>query len=316
MRTLFITIVLTFLLTGCNKTNNGELLFIEPANSDAFHSPYFLFIPDQVSQDEEIFLVIEPNNTGFVDDDFQKHIDKAERTATKDFYMGNYVAQKMNYPLLVPVFPRSMSEWKIYTHALDRDVMLQKGNDLERIDNQLLAMFDNARLRLAEKGIQTKGEFLLTGFSASGTFVNRFTLIHPDKVFAVAAGGMNGFLMIPADSLEDEALIYPLGTHDFRQMFGRDFQYELFIQTPQFYFMGESDENDAVAYDDAYEPDERELIYKLMGEEMQPSRWNYCREIYMRNNVNAVIKVFDSIGHEHPESVKNEVVDFFRRNIN
>jgi hypothetical protein len=80
--------------------------------------------------------------------------------------------------------------------------------------------------------------------------------------------------------------------------------------------MGESDENDAVAYDDAYEPDERELIYKLMGEEMQPSRWNYCREIYMRNNVNAVIKVFDSIGHEHPESVKNEVVDFFRRNIN
>jgi hypothetical protein len=237
MRTLLIIIVLTSLLTGCKNTHNGELLFIEPPDTAGFNYPYFLFIPDQVELGKEIFMVIEPNNSGFVDDDFQKHIDKAERTATKDFYLGNYVAQQLNYPLLVPVFPRSMSEWKIYTHALDRDVMLQNGNDLERIDNQLIAMFDDARLKLAEKGIQVKEQFLLTGFSASGTFVNRFTLIHPEKVFAVAAGGMNGLLMIPADSLEGEALHYPIGTQDFRQMFGRDFHNELFIQTPQFYFM-------------------------------------------------------------------------------
>jgi hypothetical protein len=316
MRTIFFIIFLTWLLAGCNNTQNDELLFIEPASGDSFHYPYFLFIPDQVAQDDAVFMVIEPNNTGFVDDDFQKHIEKAERTATRDFYLGNYVAQKLNYPLLVPVFPRSMSEWKIYTHALDRDVMLQKGNQLERIDNQLLAMFEDARIRLSEKGIQTKVQFLLTGFSASGTFANRFTLIHADKVFAVAAGGLNGLLMIPADSLAGEALNYPIGTNDFRQLFGRDFQEELFLQTPQFYFMGETDDNDAVDYDDGYDQDERDLIYMLMGKEMQPTRWNYCRDVYMLKNVNAIIKVFDTIGHEHPEPVKNEIVEFFRFQIN
>jgi hypothetical protein len=79
--------------------------------------------------------------------------------------------------------------------------------------------------------------------------------------------------------------------------------------------MGETDDNDAVAYDDGYDPNERELIYKLMGEEMQPERWNYCREVYSRKNVNAIIKVYEAIGHEHPELVKNEIVEFFRKLI-
>ncbi len=61
---------------------------------NGFNYPYFLFIPEGTALHEKSVLIVEPNNSGFADDDLTKHIEKAERTATKDFYIGNYVAKK------------------------------------------------------------------------------------------------------------------------------------------------------------------------------------------------------------------------------
>ncbi len=309
-------ILSTIVLIGCSNSYNSELLFINPEGNDGFAYPYFLYLPEHVSQKETVFMVIEPNNTGFVDDDFKKHIDKARRTASRDFYLGNYVAQNLNYPLLVPVFPRPESDWKIYTHALDRDVMVQKGNSLERIDIQLIEMFKHARQMLLKKNIKTNDKFLLTGFSASGTFANRFTLIHPDQVYATAAGGLNGLLMLPFDSLNNEILKYPVGVGDFKELTNTAFDKQLFLNTPQFYFMGGADSNDAVPYGDAFDKIEREQIYRLLGEQMQAERWERCKNLYIQSQVNAIIKTYDQTGHEHPTEIKNEVVDFFRACIN
>jgi hypothetical protein len=307
--------ILCLLFFGCSSSYTGELIFIEPSVGDNFTYPYFLFIPKHTGENEEVYLVIEPNNSGFADDDLKKHIDKAGRIATHDFYPGNYIAQKLNYPLLVPVFPRPMSEWKIYTHALDRDVMLQKDNPMERLDLQLNAMFADAQSRLKNKNIKAHKQFILTGFSASGTFANRFAVLHPDKVFAVAAGGLNGLLMLPMDSLNNEILQYPVGTRDIEELTNRTFQEKLFINTPQFYFMGELDDNDAVPFEDAFSQNEREQIYRLLGTQMQPERWNNCIHIYDSLNVNATIKTYDETGHEHPEKIKKELIEFVYKNI-
>jgi hypothetical protein len=315
MRKISVFIVFFLLITGCSDSYNGELIFIEPDKGDSFSFPYYLFIPSDVSQNQEVYIVAEPNNSGFADDDLQKHKEKAERTATKDFYLGNYVARNLKFPLIVPVFPRQKTEWKIYTHALDRDVMMQKDNPLERIDEQLIEMFNDARIRLKDKNIETKDKFLITGFSASGTFANRFTLIHPDRVFAVAAGGVNGLLMLPLDSLQGEKLIYPVGTGDLNELSDNEFEEDLFLKIPQFYFMGKLDDNDAIPYDDAFDQNEREQIYKLLGKEMQPGRWNSCRNIYLGKNVNATIKTYEDIGHEQPELIKKDAVEFFRKSI-
>jgi hypothetical protein len=295
---------------------NGELIFVEPESEKGFHYPYYLFIPDGSDHNQASFLVVEPNNSGFVDDDLKKHIEKAERTATNDFYLGSYVAQNLKYPLLVPVFPRKRSNWEVYTHALDRDVMMQKENSLERIDLQLIEMFEDARQKLKEREILTNDQFLLTGFSASGSFANRFTLIHPDKVFAVAAGGINGLLMFPLDSLRGKNLKFPLGTYDFKELLTHDFQAESFKQTPQFYFMGAKDENDAIPYDDAYNDEEREIIYHLTGKEMLPARWEYSRDIYKTHDIEATLKTYVNTGHEQTEQIKEDVTVFFKTLIN
>jgi len=309
---LLFLLILTITFCGCNRGPKGKLLFVEANPENGFNYPYFLFIPDNISNEQINFIIVEPNNSGFADDDLNKHIEKAERTASKDFYLGNYVAQKLKYPLLVPVFPRPKTNWKIYTHALDRDVMHQKNNQLERIDLQLLEMFNDAKARLQELDINTSDKFLMTGFSASGTFANRFTLLHPNKVKAVAAGGLNGLLALPLDSIDNKPLNYPLGTNDFKVLLNQEFQKTTFINTPQFYFMGALDDNDAIPYSDAFDPDERELIYELLGKEMLATRWKTCMNIYKNEGVNATIKTYKNIGHEQHKSIKKEIVCFFR----
>ena len=47
------------------------------------------------------------------------------------------------------------------------------------MDLQLLAMIDDVRARLKAVGLVTHEKALLTGFSASGTFTNRF-IVAPD----------------------------------------------------------------------------------------------------------------------------------------
>jgi len=308
----FLPLFLQSCFTGSRK---GELICAEANPEKGFNYSYFLFIPDGTSAAEEKILIVEPNNSGFADDDYDKHREKAGRTASLDFYTGNFVARKLNYPLLVPVFPRPLSDWKIYTHALDRDAVIQKNSRLERIDLQLIAMIEDARKRLLELGYSIHEQVLMTGFSASGSFVNRFTAIHPGKVMAVAAGGVNGLLILPVDTLQGIPLGFPLGTADFDVLFGYTFDSCQFARTPQFYYMGDHDTNDAVPYDDGYDLSERQVVFELLGEEMQPARWNNCIAIYREKNIKAQLKTYQGSGHEITNEIREDVLNFFREQL-
>ena len=310
---LFLVLVV---LISCSQVKDGELLYIEPTKDDAYNFPYYLFIPENMEQTDALHLIIEPNNSGFVDDDFTKHLEKAQRTASREFYLGNYVSRQLKYPLLVPVFPRTRTDWEIYTHALDRDVMLQQNNNLERIDLQLLAMAEHACESLVKLGYKIENEYLMTGFSASGSFANRFTALHPDKIKAVAAGGVNGLLILPFSELEKHQLNFPLGVADIDTLTKNRFDFNTFQKRPQYYFMGALDSNDAIPYADGYSQKERETVYQLLGKEMQPKRWQSCRSIYDSLKINAVIKTYENTGHEQSAVIKDDVCKFFKNVLN
>ncbi|ALO14998.1 hypothetical protein L21SP5_01348 [Salinivirga cyanobacteriivorans] len=314
-KTIIAFAMLFCFLHSCQIKTDGELQYHKPQPEKGYNFPYLIFLPTNMPTDKELTMIVAPNNTGQVTDEFKKHIEKARRQATKPFYPGNYIASKLNLPLLVPIFPRSRKESRVYTHSLDRDVMLKKASPLKRIDLQLLAMHENALDTLRKRGFNLKEKFLMVGFSASGSFANRFSLIHPGKLLAVAAGGLNGILMLPEDTLRNQGLVYPLGTADFDSLFNKPFNKQAFKSLPQFLYMGELDDNDAAPYSDAYSEKERQLIFKLLGKKMLPDRWNRCRGIYKSNGVNAVIRTYKNTAHENPEAVKNEILKFFRKTI-
>jgi hypothetical protein len=80
--------------------------------------------------------------------------------------------------------------------------------------------------------------------------------------------------------------------------------------------MGEKDDNDAVAFDDAYSKEERALVYELMGKHLIPGRWQFIQQVYKENKVQADIKTYSNIGHGTDLRINTEIVNFFRKHSN
>lgn len=304
----------SFISTSC--TQPGELFLVREDSTNGFHYPYFLFLPKAMEKARGVVLIIEPNNTGFNSDKFSDHVNRAKEFATDKGYLGRYLALKLNYPLLVPVFPRPEKDWLIYTHALDRDAMIQKDNHLERLDLQLLAMVKDCQAKLAQKGHVVENKVIMAGFSASGTFVNRFTALHPNTVKAAVAGGVNGMLLLPLNRLGKQELNYPIGVNDSSHLVNTHFDSAEFRKVPQFLFMGSLDDNDAIPFKDGYDDAERNIIYEQLGQKMLPDRWSICQEIYRKQGVNVTFKTYEGIGHQHNKKIiLDDILTFIKTNL-
>ncbi len=298
-----------------SPAKTGHALIEVPATPDkGFHYSYVLFIPKSAEGKPSSYLLVEPNNTGHPSDDLDIHYAAAVALA-RDSSVGNFVAVKLGVPLLVPVFPRPSSLENVYTHSLDRDTILISKGPLKRLDLQLLAMVADARERLAAMGRPLNQKILLNGFSASGLFANRFTFLHPEAVAAAAFGGVNGFIMLPIAEVDSHSLNFPLGLADFEKIAGRPFDRAAFNAVPQFAYMGQKDENDAVLYDDAYSDDERKLVFSLFGRTMMPDRWEAVQAVYHKQDLPVRFKTYDGIGHGTNGAINSEVAEFFRKVI-
>jgi pimeloyl-ACP methyl ester carboxylesterase len=282
--------------------------FLVDASPEAgFHYPYFLKLPTLQTTTRPVRLLVEANNSGATSDDFNIHFKAAHRQTEQG--VGAFVANRLEIPFLVPVFPRPGADNLIYTHALDRDSLDIRSGPMRRLDLQLVAMIDDATRRLRAGGMQLDDRVLMIGFSASGTFANRFSMIHPRRVAAVAIGGFNAILMLPVEEIDDVQLPYPLGLSDFEERFGQPFDRKKWLAIPQFTFMGENDINDAVQFDDAYSDEDRRKIYQVIGEPM-PARWRAIQQMYKSAGANLRSSTYPGIGHGTNGAINTDMADF------
>ena len=79
--------------------------------------------------------------------------------------------------------------------------------------------------------------------------------------------------------------------------------------------MGKNDDNDAVKYRDAYNTNEKDIIYKVIGENMLLDRWEKCIDIYKSKDMNTTIKTYEEMGHGHDENIREEILDFIKLNL-
>ncbi len=279
-----------------------------------FHFDYLVYLPKGLKRSGNLFLLVETNNTG-LNDTIEVH-ERGARYAAARSSVGNYISKKLKIPLLVPVFPRSATDWTVYTHALDRETLLSTDPKMMRLDLQLLSMFEDAGVQLQAQRILINEKFLMAGFSASGTFANRFSMLHPQRLQAMAAGGINGIAILPLRELGGKELNYPLGINDLKEITGKEADLKAFRSLPKLLFMGASDENDAVGYDDAYNDKERETVYRIMGKQLVPDRWNFIRKVYMEAKVQADFRTYPNIGHGTDLRINNDLVAFFKSYLN
>lgn len=298
-------------LGGRVKTKNGHVLKVKPAGKRGFNFSYYLYIPENIKSKNTTYLLAEPNNTGTCSDNIEDHDTAA---LNRIVYSGtNRLATDLNVPLLIPVFPRPESDWQYYTHSLDRDTIYIKKGDLVDLDKQFKNILNDAKQKLNKYGIKTYDRVLLNGFSASGTFVNRYSALYPMEVKAVAAGGVNSMPIIPYKEYNGYILQYPIGIAENRDITGKEFNMEAFNKIDQFIYMGDIDDNDTLYYLDAFSIEERELIINVLGEKMS-ERWVNSNIFYSQID-NAELKLYKGVGHEVTEGIYQDILNFFKSSI-
>jgi len=296
----------------------GQTL-IDPDPAAGFEYPFYLYAPQAVTSEDTDPrpVMVEPANSGQVDDDMDVHLSAGDQLVSRG--QARDIADELGSPLIVPVFPRPSSnpvDWTHYIHALDDTSMGIEGGSLERVDLQLLNMVERAYDVLDDEGypVRTDG-ILLNGFSASGNFVDRFTVLHPDEVISVTAGGLNGMPLLPVDEFEGRELPYHVGTADVEALTGDSVNREALDETNQFLYMGGEDDNDTIGYGDAWTDDSVEqLALDVYGDDMITERFPTSQRAYEEAGVTAQFRIYPDAGHT-PRPARSDIVEFHRLSI-
>jgi dienelactone hydrolase len=296
------------------QTDSAEIVRIDAQPEKGFAYPYYLYVPkalhDAAEQKQTRAMLVIPNNTGKINDDLAFH----EADVKRKISQISAALSGMKTPILIPVFPRPETEHTIYTHSLDRDVMLTDKKEFRRFDLQLAAMIDNARERLESEKIKTEKRVLMQGYSASGMFVNRFVFLHPERVKAAAIGAPGGWAIAPVAVFQKQNLTFPAGTGDFREVSGKKFDLEKVRKVPLFMILGGKDTNDAVPMGDAYDPRESELVISLFGK-TPVERWKYTEELYRETKLNATFKLYPEATHQMTKEMRDDTIAFLSKYI-
>ena len=164
---------------------------------------------------------------------------------------------------------------------------------------------DNNNIYLDEK-------IIVHGFSASAKFANRFSILHPELVKLVIAGGLGGTLILPLRNIDNEKLLYPVGVGNFSEI--TDEKIKKFIAIKQFYYQGKKDEIDAFQrvddngfipyYKGIINSDELKQIYKYLGKDIN-TRWENTQEIYNELCSNVILRTYENGEHNLNEAVED-----------
>ena len=286
---------------------------VEADPAKGFHWPYYLVPPSTMASPPT--LLVEPNNSGQWSDDQGFHEDRA--VALMKWRMP--FAEDLGSPLLIPVFPRPINPQApepggIYTQALDRYSLTTTHAGIQRVDLQLVAMIDDALERLEAMGHQMDRRVFMMGFSASGAFTSRFTIIHPDRVKAAAPGAPGSWPTAPLAAWEGTPLRYPIGVADLHELVGRPFDLETFRTVPHFIYVGDQDANDGLDVR-GMTMAERNQVRALLNwpaDLIQANRWPLAKAMYDSVGADARFVVYPGIGHTITPSMLEDIKEFFR----
>lgn len=284
-----------------------QLLKVDANPAKGFSWPYYLTVPSSVKT--PAVLMVYPNNTGYASDDQSVH-DRAARNFI-DFWASNSEISKLGSPVLVPTFPRPYADNVAYTQALDRRTLLLKTPGMERIDLQLIAMVEDARARLAAKGVTVGPKFWMAGLSASGQFASRFVMLHPDVIQAASIGSPGFGPIVPVAQWKGKQLPYPEGIADVESLVGKPVDVSTFRLVPLQMYIGDEDFNELPWWKPDSDP-EVALIDAVFGGPDEYLRWPKYEMVYNSVGSSSQWVIFPGMGHTY--APMTYYTEFFERN--
>lgn len=328
--------------------------YVEADPDAGFHHPYFLYTPSSLDSSAEspAPILVGPNNSPSSEDDYTTHLEFAKDSAEGG--RPRAIAERLDVPLLVPVFPRyrdTPEPWYVYVQVLDPSTFTIEDSPLQRVDEQLLEMVENATSRLEDNGHTIADRIHIDGFSASGSFTNRFTVLHPERVNAASHGGTT-VKTLPKSELDEDVpvvgdpnweemsypigtdegkLPYPIGVANLAKLTGCSFSRKAWLDTPQYIYIGSEDRPEPgsnghrsfanLPPEDVQRvhPDDRpygmpDLIDDVFGVRNIEERFEVSRAAYENVGAAVTFRIYEGYGHT-PRPAIDDLVEFHRSEL-
>jgi len=290
------------------EIENGLMEEHAASPAKGFNWPYLLWRPKEARAPN---LLVLPNNTGFTSED----LTLLRASASCEIQRQSTLATRLGAPILVPLFPRPVvGQDDLYLQALTRSSLETSTEKFRRVDQQLIAMIDDAKAALHSARVEIGPKVLLWGFSASGSFVNRFAMLHPDRVRAVASGSPGGWPLAPTDESGGDKLTYPVGVGDLHELVGTGLDIVALKQVSWLFFMGDQDKNDAVVFRDSFSKAQEEIIFRHFGP-TPVSRWTKAEGLYKALGLEALFKLYPGAAHSVTPEMDEDIALFFEKAI-
>lgn len=280
--------------SSASVIDDRQLLLVDADPDSGFSWPYYLLIPQTTSPGT--CLLVEPNNTGYADDDPFVH-----REAAQTLVLNRAdLADALSCPMLVPTFPRPAT-FDAYHQSLGRNALTSNDSGLVRTDLQLIAMIRDAQQRLPGLGVTLAEDtrVLMEGFSASANFANRFCLIHPHLVKALGGGAFGGWPTAPISAWGGEELPYPVGMADIQELIAQPFDLDTYLNVPQFFSIG--DQNCETC----------NQIKRLFGQ-LPIDRWVFVESVHEQVGSNVERHTYSGVGHYLTSEIWSDITVFLQ----
>ncbi len=295
----------------------------QPADPEhGYWWPYLLVTPAPLGSDappapSASTLFVAPNNPGAATDD----VDLLRASAICELGYGRNagtlaIADSLGTPILVPLFPRpdlpaELSNLQL--QALARASLDERLEPrLKRVDLQLIAMIDAAREKLLAMGQPVRKRVLMAGFSTSGAFTNRLTVLHPERVLAAAAGSPGGWPIAPVTVDQGDELRYPVGIADVKDLTGQAIDLDMLRCVRLLFLLGDIDNNDSVGKRDSFSDADSTLINRRFGDTLVARWWPAQRLYNVAGLKRTEFKLYHGVGHEMTPEMWNDILSAFR----
>jgi hypothetical protein len=308
-----LTVALASSVAAQTQPRGPTIETVEPSPEHGFHLPYLLLIPDNLRAGAAIVVASPTPPTSEDPADYHTAAEKVAENA-------GALLGTAGVPVLVPVLPRpplALSDGRfinLYFPALSRAALLVSDERLARIDRQVLAMVEHARLRIeALRKVSIHPKAIFAGFSAAGHFATRMAALHPDRVLAVWAGGMGGHPILPIAEHAGRALTYPVGIADLEEVAGAQFDGGTYAKIPMLIIHGAADLNTSLpsgtAPSESYSTAQGVLVRELFGESAL-GRIDKIKPIVESVAPLVEFRIYDNVGHQISPGVARDALEF------
>lgn len=227
---------------------NYDVQIVLPGKDEKVNIPYILAIPANINSNSR--LAVESNNCDFDGNKIPDANTLLLKNALDTARQLSNVIQSNETPILIPILPPSIpsetSSFLYFQQLADECFRLNENNPFYRLDLQVEKVIEEAKERiLSMTGVSIDDKIFLNGYSSSGVFAQRFALIHPELIDTLCVGGASGSIPFPEQEEEIEkhfSFNYPLGTRNYKELFGKTFDEEEYKRIRFRYYVGELEE--------------------------------------------------------------------------